>query len=68
MAVCNGYRAHRGEFGDLVLIAPPRFLGMLRELFSNLLDRMIVKTVDQDLTAVKPHELRKVLEEVLPAL
>jgi protein required for attachment to host cells len=58
-------RAYRGEFGDLVLVAPPHFLGLLRELLSDLLYKMAVKTVDKDLTSVKPSELVRVLEEVL---
>jgi protein required for attachment to host cells len=61
-------RAQRGEFGGLVLIAPARFLGLLRELLPDLLEEMSVRTLDKDLTAVKPHELIKVLEEVPPAI
>jgi protein required for attachment to host cells len=59
-------RAKRGEFVDLVLVAPPRFLGLLRELLSDLPQTMAVKTVDKDLTAVKPHKLMEALVEILP--
>jgi protein required for attachment to host cells len=60
-------RAHRGEFADLVLVAPPRFLGLLRELLSGLPPATVLRTVDKDLTAVKPHELMKALEEIVPS-
>lgn len=59
-------RAHRGEFADLVLVAPPRFLGLLRELLSDLPQTLAVKTLDKDLTALKPQELMKTLENYLP--
>lgn len=60
-------RAKRGEFGDLVLVASPSFLGLLRELLSDLLQDIAVRTVDKDLTAVTPQDLKKILEEVLPS-
>ena len=60
-------RARRGEFVDLVLIAPPRFLGLLRELLSDLPQTMAIKTVDKDLTAVKPKDLMEALEEIMPS-
>jgi len=59
-------RVQRGEFVDLVLVAPPRFLGLLRELLSDLPQSMAIKTLDKDLTAVKPQELMKTLENALP--
>jgi len=59
-------RAKRGEFIDLVLVAPPRFLGLLRELLCDLPQAMAIQTVDKDLTAFKPQELIKTLEEALP--
>ena len=51
-----------------MLVAPPRFLGLLRELLSDLIETMAVKTVDKDLTAVKPSELMKALEQIMPSL
>lgn len=59
-------RAQRGEFGGLVLAAPPRFLGLLRQLLCDLPQYLAVKTVEKDLTAVKPYELIMALEEALP--
>jgi protein required for attachment to host cells len=40
---------HLGEFQQLVLVAPPRFLGMLRDSLDTKLKRALVGTVAKDL-------------------
>jgi protein required for attachment to host cells len=37
-------------FDGLVVVAAPKFLGMLRSNFNKLLDELLVRTIDKDLT------------------
>lgn len=60
-------RAKRGEFVDLVLVAPALFLSLLGDLLSDLPQAMVVTTMNRDMTAAKPHELMIALEEILPS-
>lgn len=48
----------RGEFAQLVLIAAPEFLGILRQQLSNHASRMISKTVDKNLVQRQEGEIR----------
>jgi len=48
----------RGEFAQLVLIAAPEFLGILRQQLSNHASRMISKTVDKNLVLRQESEIR----------
>jgi protein required for attachment to host cells len=48
---------HRGEFGQLVLIAPPRFLGLLREAMNGTLSKVLIGTIAKDLPRASESEL-----------
>lgn len=44
-------------FASLVLVAPPRFLGLLRDTLDEQVSRRVVHSVDKDLSQLPPHEL-----------
>lgn len=48
----------RGEFAQLVLIAAPEFLGILRQQLSSHASRMVSKTVDKNLVQRPENEIR----------
>ena len=50
------------HFDELVLVAPPKFLGMLRDELQSPLDKLVTRTVDKDLTRLTVHELVEVLK------
>ena len=56
---------NRGDFRELVLVAEPRFLGMVRERLDAPTAQMIRGTVGKDLARVADRELAPHLEEVL---
>lgn len=59
----HGYDAH--EFRDLVLVAPPQFLGILRGAIGAKLEKHVVATLDKDYTGSNPRELQTRLEGLL---
>lgn len=48
---------HLGEFQQLVLVAPPRFLGVLRDALDGKLTRAVIGTIAKDLPRCTPREL-----------
>lgn len=50
---------HLGAFDQLVLIAPPRFLGVLRDALDTKLERAVIGTVCKDLPRANSDELCK---------
>lgn len=50
--------AYKKEFHRLVLIASPKFLGLLRELLSKHVSELIVKEIPKDLTQTNETELK----------
>lgn len=59
---------NEGSFGRLVLSAPPRFLGLLREALPAGVRQRVRHEIGKDLTSIKDlRELRKRLPEVLYA-
>jgi len=59
----TGFDGHR--YGSLVLVAPPRFLGLLRAALSAPVARRVTVSVDKDLTRSDPRELRDRLADKL---
>jgi protein required for attachment to host cells len=57
---------HRGEFGQLVLIAPPRFLGFLREAMNGSLERALLGTIAKDLPRATEAELCEHVSQYVP--
>jgi protein required for attachment to host cells len=50
-----------GEFGALVVVAPPRTLAELRRSFSGGLQAKVIAEVDKDLTKHPVHEIERLL-------
>ncbi len=48
-----------GGFAQLVLIAPPHFLGMLRDELSAPCQKMLIRSVDKNLTTLSADEVRE---------
>lgn len=48
---------HRDEFARLILVAPPRFLGFLRESLSTKLERAVIGCIAKDLPRATAAEL-----------
>lgn len=58
--------ANDDSFGRLLLCAPPRFLGLLRDALPPIVRQRVRHEIGKDLTAIKDlRELRKRLPEVL---
>jgi protein required for attachment to host cells len=53
---------HRGEFERLILVAPPRFLGFLRDELNGKLERAVIGTLAKDLPRATIKELCVYLE------
>lgn len=49
--------SNEGRFARLMLVAPPKMLGELRDLLPEKVKDKLVKEVDKDLTWVSVHEL-----------
>ncbi len=58
------YRAaHRNEFEQLIVVAPPRVLGELRDSFHKEVKSRILAEVDKDLTNHPVDQIERVLVE-----
>ncbi len=51
------------HFESLMLVAPPKFLGLLRGRLQRPLDALVSRTVDKDLTTCSPDEIIDQLRE-----
>lgn len=52
----------KNSFERLVLVAPPKFLGMLRENLSKQADAKLAEAVNKDLVGLRKQELEERLE------
>lgn len=57
----------KNSFGRLVLIAPPLFLGVLRETLPDPIGRLVVADLDKDLTAADVETIKTQVQELLSA-
>lgn len=64
-ALQKGYDERR--FARLVLAAPPRFLGYLREVMKEPVLRQVVASLDKDYTQLDERELKRLLAPHVPA-
>ena len=55
----------RNQFSRLVLVAPPQFLGLLRSNLNGPVGKLVVSTVDKDLTPIHERELPDRLRDAL---
>jgi protein required for attachment to host cells len=51
-------------FSRLAIVAPPHFLGLLRQQLSKDVEKHLVVSLDKDYTQVEPRELPDLLPEV----
>ena len=52
-------KIHAGDVKSIVLIAPPRALGVLRAAYSPMLKEAVRIEIDKDLVGVPVHEIEK---------
>ena len=48
---------NKQHYDNLILIAPPRFLGMLRKELPGPLDKLVTSTIDKDLTEASVEDI-----------
>jgi protein required for attachment to host cells len=58
----------RGEYERLVLIAPPKFLGILRRSLAPVVRKHLVRAEAKDLTKIKLRDLPEYLESIFQPL
>ncbi len=58
-------RAERGGFDQLVVVAPPRALGLLRDKLTPAVAKRVVHELHKDLIPIPEHELAGHLAEVV---
>ena len=54
------------QYDRLVLVAPPRFLGLLRSSLDDATRKLVIGSLDKDLAKAKEDELAKQLGDVMP--
>jgi protein required for attachment to host cells len=57
VAECLSQIAFENPSNDIILVAPPQFLGLLRPLLPRHIASRIMRTIDKDLTTIHPHIL-----------
>ena len=50
---------HAGQIKSLLIVAPPRALGVLRQSYSNELRKALRGEIDKDLVKMPVHEIEK---------
>ncbi len=58
--------AERKQYEHLILVAPPRFLGVLREHLPEALSKRVVGEIQHDLVSASTQELNERLREAFP--
>ena len=53
--------AHRGDYSQLIIVAPPMTMGDLRKAFHKEVSQRVVAEVSKNLTNIPPHEIERVL-------
>ena len=53
----------QNEFEDLILIAPPKMLGVLNNDLDDQLLKRVVKKIDKNITEMKINELEEYLKD-----
>lgn len=55
----------RNAYSRVILVAPPHFLGLLRQAVNGQVSKCVSASLDKDLTDLKEHELPERLAELL---
>jgi protein required for attachment to host cells len=57
----------KNQYDNLVIVAPPRFLGLLREQLDTDTGRMVAEEIPHDWTSIaQPRDLAERIREVIP--
>lgn len=59
---------HDHAYERLILVAPPQFLGTMRDTVSTQVSKHIATTLDKDFTTLALHDVTQRLEEAFPDL
>ncbi len=51
------------QFQELIIVAPPAFLGMLREQLSKQVTQSVTREIPKNIAALTPDEIQKHLDE-----
>ena len=60
--------AHAGEYRSLIIVAAPKFLGLLRKELKDELKKRISLELDRDITKLDAAQIRQHLPERLPVV
>ena len=55
----------RGNFGRLIVLAPPDFLGRLRKTITSAADKLVVESVPKSVVGLGAEEIRKRLKTLI---
>lgn len=62
--ICKRLEAMRSDYEKLILVAPPQFLGLLRDNLPDTLKKEVVREIDKDLVRKDTREIEKYLREL----
>lgn len=54
---------HKGDYQELILIAAPHFLGLVRKALPETLRRCVIEEVNKDVVTFTPERIRETLPE-----
>lgn len=60
--ICSYLEANRNRYDKLILIAPPAFLGILRDNLPELLPRLLVNELDKDIVRWNARKIQQYLK------
>lgn len=52
------------QYDQLILVAPPKFLGRMRSAISGEVEKLVAESVGKDVTRASPDEIREVLSDL----
>jgi protein required for attachment to host cells len=51
--------AHQNDYDNLIIISPPRFLGLLRKQLDKIVTKKVTQEIDKDLVKLAPEDIQK---------
>lgn len=62
--ICRQLESLRNDYEKLILVAPPMFLGLLRDNLPDPLAKQVVREISKELVQKSPEEIEKYLKEL----
>lgn len=62
--ICKQLESTRNNYEKLILVAPPQFLGMLRDNLPDTLKKVVIREIDKELVRKDINEIEKYLREL----